>query len=53
MHHHHYHYILRHEFLPGVKNDISDLPSCSGHLLETELPTHYNVTNPQSMQWRM
>ena len=53
MHQRHHRYVPRHDFVPGVENDIADLPSRSSHLSDAELLTHYDTFFPQNLPWRM
>ena len=46
-------YVPRHDFVRGVGNGISDLPSRSAHLTDAELLHHFNAHSPQPLPWRM
>ena len=46
-------YVLRHNFLSGLDNGISDRPSLSQELTYTALLAHMDASRPQDLPWRI
>ena len=53
VHQRHHRYVPRHDFVSGVDNDISDMPSRSSTLSDNQLLDFLNLNFPQSQPWRM
>ena len=46
-------YVAQIDFIPGVENSISDLPSRSAHLTDNELLHFFDSHFPQPRSWRL
>jgi hypothetical protein len=46
-------YIPRHDFIPGIANDMSDDASRLHHLSDAKFLTHFNHRYPQDLSWKL
>ena len=46
-------YVAQIDFIPGIDNVISDLPSRSSHLTDQQLLQFFNSNFPQPVSWRL